>query len=425
MNRTYLYEKWCQTAIYFHNKEEQLFWLQQLAKGHYFPFKIDDKEKNAISPYFFTALALEQWLEEEYKHGITAITKEKEQLLSSMSAGEQRLALLQYILSNNPLILVLEGLADCLDKQHKTAIYKLLSEQANKICLIQIVDDLTDLLPVFSSICIVNGNDWQQYTLADAAKLISSTNEGFHIDELPAPIQTIGNYPNPLVAFKGVTIAYDVKMVINNINWEINNGEFWQLTGPNGAGKTTLISLITGHNAKAYGQPIFLFGKQKGSGESVWEIKAKIGYVTPNMLQLWSSRQSVEAIIAGGFYDSLGLYQKPGDAVLQKVKAWLAIANLTSIAKKAFADLPLVQQRLVLIIRAMVKHPPLLLLDEPFAGLTINDTKLVAAFINAIAAKGTTAIILVSHKIITACKPKAIYELLPTTNGSVGKISYL
>ena len=111
-----------------------------------------------------------------------------------------------------------------------------------------------------------------------------------------------------LVELHSVSVKYGNKQVLSDINWTIRKGEFWQLTGPNGAGKSTLISMITGDNPKAYGQNMILFGRRKGSGETIWDIKRQIGYFTPIMIQQFSRSESVENMIISGLNDSVGLY---------------------------------------------------------------------------------------------------------------------
>ena len=199
------------------------------------------------------------------------------------------------------------------------------------------------------------------------------------------PIHRNQAISNPLIQFNNVSVQYNEKAILKNINWEINRGDFWQLTGANGSGKTTLLTMLTGDNPKAYGQNIVLFGQKKGSGESVWEIKKKIGYVTPAMTELFNGRHSLEKMILSGLYDSIGLYKTP--TIQEKIVAnkWIDLIGLQSDKNTYFYQLPEEKQCLALIARAMIKHPPLLILDEPTHGLNDEMASLLITLINTIA----------------------------------------
>ena len=226
---------------------------------------------------------------------------------------------------------------------------------------------------------------------------------------------------NPLVKFNKVTVAYRDRTIIKDISWEINSGDFWQLIGPNGSGKSTMLSMIFGDNPKAYGQDIKLFGTKKGSGESVWEIKEKIGYFSSEMLRGFKRADSIGNMIVSGFFDSIGLYKIPTHQQIRAAHQWLQVLNMFDIRKQSFLSLSNGYQRLVLIARAMVKQPPLLILDEPTNGLDDFDAKLFVELINKISSETESAILYVSHRKEEGLTPDFIYELVPSIKGSSGK----
>jgi molybdate transport system ATP-binding protein len=180
--------------------------------------------------------------------------------------------------------------------------------------------------------------------------------------------------------------------------------------------------MIAGDNPKAYGQNLFLFGKRKGSGETVWEIKEKIGYLTPAMTDLFNTRHTLEEMIVSGFFDSIGLYIKPSEIQLRLADEWLLLIEMLHLKNKPFCTLTLGQQRMALIARAMVKHPPLLILDEPTSGLDDHNVAVVTSLINKIAAESSTAILYVSHRAEEGLKPQFIFRLAASENGSTGAI---
>ncbi len=224
-----------------------------------------------------------------------------------------------------------------------------------------------------------------------------------------------------MVDFKNVTVSFDDRLILNNINWTIHPGEFWQLRGKNGSGKSTLLSMITGENSKGYGQELWIFGQLKGSGETIWEIKEKLGYFTPPMIDSFSGHHTVEHMLISGLYDSIGLYIYPTEIQLQLAKEWLGVLDLTEHRKSFFHDLSMGQQRLIMIARAMIKHPLLLLLDEPTSGLDDKSSALLVALVNKIATESNTTLIFVSHREEEGLQPQYIFELQMTDQGSVGK----
>jgi molybdate transport system ATP-binding protein len=164
-----------------------------------------------------------------------------------------------------------------------------------------------------------------------------------------------------------------------------------------------------------------LFGMKKGSGETVWDIKKHIGFYTSEMLRGFKRRDTIESMIISGFVDSIGLYSYPTDRQISTAHQWLSLLNMLHIKDKSFQFLSNGHKRLVLIARAMVKHPPLLILDEPTNGLDDADAKLFSELVNKIAQESETAIIYVSHRKEDFIKPDFIFELTPNPKGSVGK----
>ena len=219
-----------------------------------------------------------------------------------------------------------------------------------------------------------------------------------------------------------LSVQFDGRPILQNICWEINAGEFWQLSGPNGSGKSTLLALITGDSAKGYGQNLLLFGTRKGSGESVWEIKKRIGYFTPKMSSQFERQDTIEQMIVSGFFDSVGLYIQPSDRQLQIARQWLLVIGMEKNKNQPFRLLSEGRQRMVLVARAMVKHPPLLILDEPCAGLDDEMAALFTALIHTIAAQTNTAILYVSHKEEAGLLPDKVFQLSPHAEGSIGVV---
>jgi molybdate transport system ATP-binding protein len=201
----------------------------------------------------------------------------------------------------------------------------------------------------------------------------------------------------PLVHLKDISIKYGDQIIIDKLNWIIQPNQHWQLSGPNGSGKTGLLSLITGDHPQCYVNDIFVFGFKRGSGESIWQIKQFIGYVSTALQWEYRVGTSLRNVIISGFYDSIGLYSKFTEKQGKIADQWLALLGMSDRADQPFNKMSYGDQRLLLIARAMVKHPPLLILDEPCLGLDDMNRQLVLALIEKICADSETSVLYVNH----------------------------
>jgi len=199
------------------------------------------------------------------------------------------------------------------------------------------------------------------------------------------------------VRFENVSVAYGEKKIFSNINWEVKRGERWLLKGANGSGKSTLIGLITGDHPQAYANNIFLFDRKRGSGESIWDIKRKVGFVSPELHWYFDKTISIYNTIASGFFDTVGLYRALLPMQHQVVKQWLSFLNLASKASEPLYVLSNSEQRLTLLARALVKNPPLLVLDEPCQGLDEQQVSEFVALIDGLCERMSKTLIYVSH----------------------------
>jgi len=220
-----------------------------------------------------------------------------------------------------------------------------------------------------------------------------------------------------LVRITGASVCYDDVTVLDNIHWTVRAGERWALQGPNGAGKTTLLSLILADNPQAYRSEIVLFGQKRGSGESIWEIKRQTGWVSPELHAFYNHTDSLGKVVLSGFYDSVGLHRLPTPAQRSQAGEWLAALGLQSHRDTPFSALAAGQQRLALLARALVKQPPLLILDEPCQGLDERQRGLFLGFIEQLCAQTPLALIYVTHE--QEELPRVITHTLRLARGKV------
>ncbi|WP_026768385.1 ATP-binding cassette domain-containing protein [Asinibacterium sp. OR53] len=206
-------------------------------------------------------------------------------------------------------------------------------------------------------------------------------------------------YDNFATAVKMVNtnVTYGNKKILHNINWEVKRGECWRIAGGNGAGKSTLLSLVNGDNPQAFANEIYLFDRRKGSGESIWDIKQKIGYVSPELHQHFEPGATCFEVVASGLFDTIGLFRQLTGQQKKITLHWMELLQLTDFANRPLLQLSNGEQRLVLLTRAMVKNPPLLILDEPCQGLDAQMAAAFVAMVNDICTVLKKTLIYVSH----------------------------
>lgn len=200
-----------------------------------------------------------------------------------------------------------------------------------------------------------------------------------------------------VVCFNNVTIRYGNRTILNNLNWTIHQGECWALTGPNGSGKSTLLSLICADNPQAYACDIRLFGRQRGSGETIWDIKRRIGYVSPEMHRSYRHNIPAVQVVASGIRDTVGLYTRMTDADREQCLKWMQVFGIADMERRPFLTLSSGEQRLVLLARAFVKEPELLILDEPLHGLDSLRCQQVKHIIQSYSRQPAKTLIMVTH----------------------------
>lgn len=243
--------------------------------------------------------------------------------------------------------------------------------------------------------------------LREGRLTILNSPEDFRIKTVNTNNKILREFPNTIsfsypdfeyaVLMNNVSIRYGEKNILEGIDWEVKKGSCWALTGNNGAGKSTLLSLITADNPQAYANEIYLFDRRRGSGESIWEIKQKIGYLSPELQLYFDSYATVFMAIASGLFDTIGLFRQLTSSQEKLVLEWLEFIDCKKYSNRLLTSLPAGTQRLVLLARAMIKTPPLLVLDEPCQGLDVAQTAFTLNTIDRYCAHFEASLIFVSH----------------------------
>ena len=373
---------------------------------------------NSLKGMLFSDIAIAECIEKEYRFDTIEVVTESNRKLSSLSSGERKKAYLKYCLNQKPDYLIVDNPLDHLDQESRENFKSILENLLQTVRLIQLVNRHADLLPFIQNKAQIIDNSLR------FSSINSNKTEQIHFEKLTIPSTTNASdvVDEVLVEFDAVSVSYADKKIINSISWSIKKGEFWQLVGPNGSGKSTLLAMISGDNPKGYGQNLYLFGKKKGSGETIWEIKHKIGVYATAMTDLFQKRETVENMILSGYFDSVGLYTEPTSLQKQTVEKWLGLINMRALKNTYFNQISIGQQRVVLIIRAIIKQPLLVILDEPLEGLDDENVALVSQLITILRKETSITFICVSHRIESTLIPDLVYELIPSENGSRGRI---
>jgi len=364
---------------------------------------------------------------------ISHLTENK---LLQLSNGERKRTQLAAAFMQKPDLLILDQPFPGLDTAARLNLAMLLERQMNTGLSLVIICDPKHVPSGVHQVLELHQGRIKQYTDTERYLLSESGNEEneeedkttqdllFHV--LP---QTKEKFTD-LVRMNRVNVTIGGKEILKNINWHVKHGEQWALLGPNGAGKTTLLSLITADNPQGYANDLVLFDRKRGSGESIWEIKKRIGFVSPelhlyflrgagiyNTIPGLRPKQSATSnsltcmeVILSGFRDETGFASAPTDLQQEIAETWLSILNLDHLKDHRYEQASFGQQRSLLLGRAMVKTPDLLILDEPCQGLDQYQSRSFIRLMNSICARLNTTLIYVTHlpKEIPSCVSKVI-----------------
>lgn len=321
-----------------------------------------------------------------------------------LSSGELRKFLIVHTLLSNPGILILDNPFIGLDTVSRGVLVEML-EKMTRIKDLQIVlllsnpkdipEMITHVLPVKDK--TVYPAMARDVFLRDEA-LLNDLFPDVGGSDISLPLKAT-NHPEHSVTcrLENVSVTYGERTILSGINWEIKNGDKWALLGPNGSGKSTLLSLLFADNPQGYANTIYLFDKKRGSGESIWDIKKRIGYVSPEMHLYYNENVPSLQIVSSGFFDSVGLYRKCNAEQEEQALQWMNVFGIGHLKERFFLTLSSGEQRLVLLARAFVKNPDLLILDEPLHGLDISNKNKTAHIIGQFCSKPGKTLIYVTH----------------------------
>lgn len=322
-----------------------------------------------------------------------------------LSSGELRKFQLTKTLMSDPRVLIMDNPFIGLDAKTRQLLHELLKKLTEMtdlqvILILSKTDDIpafiTHVIPVADRICGAKLSK-EEYLSSrpEAPTHVLSEEKRQRIIELPYSDNLY--HTEHIVDLNKVSIRYGERTILKELDWTVKCGEKWALSGENGAGKSTLLSLVCADNPQSYACDISLFGRKRGSGESIWEIKKHIGYVSPEMHRAYLKNLPAIDIVASGLHDSIGLYKKPRPEDRDTCLWWMDIFCIANLADSNFLQLSSGEQRMVLLARAFVKDPELLILDEPLHGLDMVNRRLVKDVIEAFCQRKDKTMIMVTH----------------------------
>jgi molybdate transport system ATP-binding protein len=346
--------------------------------------------------------------------------------LPSLSNGEMRKILLARALLTRPRLLILDDAFAGLDSQFrrhlKSILEKLMAQDAIHLLLISPgLDDLprgiTHMLFVHNCRVIAHG-PWRT-VMRDPrfCKIIGPVKTASRPRALSLFKIRPRQRQQSLVEMENVSVKYDHRVILSGINWTIRRGESWALIGPNGSGKSTLLSLISGDNPQAYANSIRLFGRMRGSGESVWELKRRIGWISSELhLHFPESQTCLETVISG-FHETIGCRNTASSPRRKIARQLLRQLGILELSKASFGSISAGLQRTVLLARALVKSPDLLLLDEPCQGLDRLHRDAFLKILESILGCSEATMVYVTH--VREEVPKGIHRILQLKDGRI------
>jgi molybdate transport system ATP-binding protein len=301
---------------------------------------------------------------------------EKERI--KLSSGETRKLMLARVILQEPGVLIIDNPYIGLDSESREYLDNFIATLVDKDNTTVILSSSGWHIPSYIQTHIHLSNGRKKYegdvnhTLVNPSS--RSVEYGYGAEKVGL-FKKLYAYKKPVhlpgvsIALRDVIVRYDSIPIFGPLTWEVSSGEKWHVRGPNGSGKSTLVSLLYADNPQVYGLDVKIFGHRRGHGETIWQAKRRIGFTSPELHAYFSFHMTVEEILMSGFSDHFEVGKISDLTDAQFVFELADFFEISHLLDSPFGILSTGYQRWILFIRALVKRPEMLLLDEPFQGM--------------------------------------------------------
>ena len=318
--------------------------------------------------------------------------------VQELSTGELRRVLIARALAGRPQVLICDEIGDGLDAGSRALFLKMLNEAARDGTQLLLATHRADEIPS----AITHRLVMEKGSVVNQGRMVASRGAGqgefdrwFPDDDKRASVPRFPGNQQVLIQITNADVYLGSKPALRGINLEIRQGQHWAVMGPNGSGKSTLLRLIAGDLHPARGARVRRFDFT--SRNTLWEVRERVGYISPDLQAGYREPIRGEDVVASGFFSSVGLIRKPASAQRRRVREVIKSLGLGSLGSKNFLEMSYGEARRILLARALVKRPELILFDEPFDGLDPVSRRQMSRAIDRAANTGATLVIITHH----------------------------
>lgn len=345
----------------------------------------------------------------------------RDRSVTSLSQGQARRAFVARALAPWPKAILLDEVLEGLDADSRREMLELLDRVAATDVQLLFASHRQDEAPASLNRCLIldHGRVAWSGPLDQAPTDWPRDASPPSIAELWTPVES-GVQGETLVEFREVEVFVESKRLLADIDWTLRQGERWALTGPNGAGKSTLVKLLAGDLPVAWGGSVRRFGLPEPA--PIEAIRRQVGLVSDELQARLAPGQGYDQngleLVVSGFPGSIGLHAEPEAWQWDRAQAWIEALGLTELTERSIRAMSHGQVRRLLLARALVHGPRLLLLDEPCSGLDAPSRQAFLGALEALAqASPETTMVYVTH--FTEELPQSIDHVLRLEHGRV------
>lgn len=325
--------------------------------------------------------------------------------VQALSTGELRKVLIARALVGAPRVLVCDEVCDGLDAGSRANLLAALERVArNDTQLLLTTHRSEELIPAITHRAVFNGGRMVESGRLPLTVPAVVVRRSRRREEAEVSVNSNTSASSPrrlqprgrtLIQIERADVYLDERRVLRNLNLEIKTGEHWAVLGPNGAGKSTLLKLIMGDLHPAWGGRVRRF--EFTPRNTIWELRRRIGYVSPELQSNYRDDVTGAQAIASGFTSSIGVMLEPDRKQMEAARRLAKELGIGHLAGKSVLQMSYGEFRRTLLARALVHRPQLLICDEPFDGLDAAGREEIRALLERVARSGANLVVVTHH----------------------------